>query len=297
MLGSSFARSLRQFHPDYEVIAARRADADLRDRESVERLLARAEPDVVVHAAARVGGIAAKLADPLPFLLDNVQLDAHVIAAALDAGIPELLYIGSAAIYPEDAPQPIKEEAILSGRLESANESYALAKIVGARLCAYASATRGVAYRVAVPSNLYGPGDAQGADRAHLIAAILTKTRHASATGADVVPVWGSGRARREFTFAPDLTDWLASQLGSLAAWPDALNVGVGVDHTIMEYYEETADLIGFRGRFEYDPTKPEGAARRLLDSSRARALGWNPTTTLRDGLAQCLAEFDSDAS
>lgn len=294
MLGSSFVQSLRRLHPDDEIVGVGRADADLQHRAAVDLLIDEVAPDAIVHAAARVGGIAAKVADPMPYLLDNVRIDGNVISASLDAGIPELLYIGSAAIYPEAAEQPIAEEAILSGRLESANESYALAKIVGARLCAYASATRGVAYRSAVPSNLYGPGDADAPNRAHLIASILSKTRAAQHSGADVVPIWGSGRARREFTFAPDLTDWLSTQIGALSDWPELLNVGVGIDHTVTEYYEMAAAVIGFEGRFEYEPNRPEGAARRLLDSSRARVLGWDPQTTLAEGMTLCLAELDA---
>jgi GDP-L-fucose synthase len=291
MLGSSIAQAWRTRRPDEELVEVTRAEVDLRDRDAVARLIARVRPDAIVHAAARVGGIAAKLAEPTRYLLENVELDSAVIGAAIAADVPELLYIGSAASYPEAAPQPIREAALLTGALEDANEGYGIAKIVGARLCAYASRQYGYAYRTAVPSNLYGPGDDFSASHGHLVAAALGKVHAAHEAGDSSVSVWGDGTARREFTYSPDLAAWVVDQIGLLDAWPPELNLGVGEDHTIAEYYRIAADIVGFTGGLAYDHGKPSGVPARLLDSSAARALGWAPTTSLADGMA---ATYDS---
>ena len=292
MLGSSIADSWRSQRPDDELFAVTRADADLRDPAAVRDLVDRVAPDAIVHAAAVVGGIAAKIAEPTPYLADNVAIDSSILHAAIDARVPELLYLSSAAIYPEAADQPIGESALLTGPLEAANEGYGLAKIAGGKVCEYASRQYGLAYRAVAPSNLYGPNDDYSLGHGHLIAATLAKVHEAKARGADSVTIWGDGTARREFTYAPDLASWLVSQVGALRDWPPLLNVGVGADHTITEYYEAAAAVVGFDGRFEFDLSKPSGAPRRLLDSSRARDLGWQPTTDLADGMAACYRQF-----
>lgn len=290
MLGSSIAASWRTRRPGDELIEVTRDVVDLLDPRATAAFVGDVRPDAVIHAAARVAGIQDKLDRPDEFLAENLRIDDAIISASLAASVPELLYISSAAIYPEDAPQPIVEEAMLSGRLEAANEGYALAKIAGAKRCEYASKQFGVHYRAAVPSNLYGPGDDPRPGRAHLVASIVTKTVNAVQSGASTVEVWGDGTARRELTYAGDLADWLVTQIGSLAAWPSLLNIGQGVDHSIREYYELAASLAGFTGRLEFDASKPAGVPQRILDSSRARALGWTAPTSLADGMAACLA-------
>jgi GDP-L-fucose synthase len=292
MLGSSIREAWLRARPQDELVGLGRADVDLRDAGAVRSLLADLAPGAVIHAAARVGGIGDKLAHPTGYLHDNLAIDVSVIAAALEASVGELLYIGSAAIYPESAPQPIVASALLEGPLEGANEPYALAKLTGAKLCEYAAREHGVAYRVAVPSNLYGIHDHFDLGSAHLVAAALAKVHAARAAGSGSVEVWGDGSARREFTFASDLAGWLVGQVGHLSGWPDRLNLGAGVDHTIAEYYEVAADVVGFTGDLQFDATKPAGVARRLLDSGPARALGWNPPTSLRDGMSAVYAQF-----
>lgn len=291
MLGSSIAAAFAR-RPDVELLPLGRADLDLLDADATAARVAQLAPDAVVHAAARVGGIAAKLAAPTGYLLDNLRIDTSLIAAAIRAGVPELLYVGSAAVYPAETSQPIPESAMLTGALEPANEGYGLAKIAGQRLCALASAEHGVAYRTVVPSNLYGPNDDFAAGSAHLIAAALAKTDAAKRDGAESVGVWGDGTARREFSYAPDLADWLAGQVGRLRDWPDAVNVGSGDDRTVAEYYRVASEVVGFDGRLEFDQTKPSGVPRRLLDSGVARSLGWRPTTDLVDGMAAVYEAF-----
>ncbi len=290
MLGSSIAASWRAQRPHDELITVTRADLDLLDRDATRDFFAAARPDAVLHAAARVAGIHDKLARPDDFLAENLRIDDAVFSAALASGVQELLYVSSAAIYPIDATQPIVEEAILGGPLEPANEGYGLAKIVGARRCESASRQYGVHYRAAVPSNLYGPGDDARPGRSHLVASIVQKMLDAIDADAPVVEVWGDGTARRELTFSRDLAAWLVTQIGSLAAWPPLLNLGPGVDHSIRECYELAARLAGFEGRLEFDASKPGGVSARLLDSSRARALGWSAPTPLEDGIATCLS-------
>jgi GDP-L-fucose synthase len=292
MLGTSIAASWRRQRPDDELVVLTRADVDLTDRVATARLIADEAPDAIIHAAAKVGGIAAKLAEPVPFLLDNILIDTAVISGAMDAGVAELLYVSSAAVYPEAVRQPITEDELFGGPLEPANEGYALAKLAGGKLCEYASRQHGYAYRAVVPSNLYGPFDDYAPGRAHLIAATIAKIHAAKESGAETVSIWGDGTARREFTYVPDVADWLVAQPGILAAWPATLNLGCGDDHSIAEYYEAAKQVIGYEGGFDFDPSKPAGVHRRLLDSSAARALGWNPTTSLDEGLAASYAAY-----
>ena len=292
MLGSAIVNEWAITRPDDELVPLTRARVDLRDSAATLAAIAEIAPDAVVHAAARVAGIAEKVAHPASYLQQNLQLDSSVISAAIELRIPELLYISSGAIYPADLPQPLAEEALLTGPLEQANEGYSLAKITGGKLCDYASREYGFAYRAAVPSNIYGPGDSFAPGRAHLVASTIIKAHDAVTTGADSIDVWGDGTARREFTYSGDLAAWLVTQVGSLESWPSLLNLGVGSDHSIREYYEAAARAVGFAGDFAYDTSKPSGVMQRLLDSSRARALGWNPTTTLDEGYAACYDDF-----
>ncbi|GAA2080060.1 GDP-L-fucose synthase [Pseudolysinimonas kribbensis] len=292
MLGSSIVRSWARQRPGDELVPFTRERVDLCDAAATAAALAEERPDAVIHAAARVAGIADKLAGPDRFLAENLRIDDAVISGAVAADVPELLYVSSGAIYPADAEQPIREDAALTGSLEPANESYALAKIVGGRRCAYLSAQHGYAYRVAIPSNLYGPGDDFSAGRAHLVPAAIAKAHAAVVDGSSSIEVWGDGTARREFTYAGDLADWLVTQIGGLAGWPAALNLGAGADHTVREYYELAAEVTGFTGDLVFDSTKPSGVARRLLDSSAAAALGWTAPTPLPAGYAESYAQY-----
>ncbi|MCU1542243.1 MAG: NAD-dependent epimerase/dehydratase family protein [Microbacteriaceae bacterium] len=292
MLGTSLVEQWTELRPDDELHAISRADVDLTDSAATARYIEKLAPDTIVHAAAVVGGIAAKLANPTRYLLDNLLVDTSVISAAMRVSIPELLYIGSAVVYPEHYRQPLLEGDMLAAPLEPANEGYAIAKIAGTKLCEYASSEFGLRYRVAVPSNLYGPHDHFSPTHGHLIASALRKVHEAHASGANTVSVWGDGLARREFTYAPDLAAWIVDQAGRLDRWPTMLNLGQGTDHSITEYYEAARDAVGFTGEFEYDTDKPSGTPQRLLDSAAARELGWSPSTTLERGMANVYAAY-----
>lgn len=292
MLGSNIVEQWVAQRPGDELIALTRSTVDLRDADAPRQAIRNAQPDAIIHAAARVAGIAEKLAHPATFLQENLQLDSSVISAAIAEGIPELLYISSGAIYPADLRQPLVEEDLLTGPLEEANEGYAIAKITGSELCAYASRQFGYSYRAAVPSNLCGPGDDFTPGRAHLIASAISKMHDAVDSGAGTVSVWGDGTARREFTYSGDLAGWLVGQVGSFDTWPELLNLDIGHDDSIREYYEAAARVVGFTGAFQYDTSKPSGVMQRLLDSSKARALGWNPQTGLDEGFPACYASY-----
>lgn len=292
MLGSSIAERWHTQRPDDDLVVATRSDADLRDRAQTRAFIERSKPDAIIHAAAKVGGIQAKIAQPTPYLLDNLLLDSSVLSAAIDLEIPELLYISSGAIYPASVAQPINEDDLLTGALEDANEGYALAKIAAGKVCAYASRQFGYSYRVAAPSNLYGPNDDYSLGQGHLVAAAIAKIHAARTNGDGTVEVWGDGTARREFTYVLDLAEWLVDQIGSLGEWPEVLNLGCGVDHSIADYYEAAKAVVGYTGAFSFDTSKPSGVPQRLLDSSRARALGWNPQTTIEAGMAASYEKF-----
>lgn len=292
MLGSSLRSAWASLRQQDEVVSLTRTTVDLTDRDQTRRAIAQARPDLVVHAAARVGGIQANIADPTGFLLDNLLIDTSVISAALAADVPGLVYVGSSCMYPRDHRQPLVESDILAGPLEPTNEGYAIAKIAGARLCAYASAQFGLAYRVVIPSNLYGPLDDFSPARSHLIPAIIAKLHEAKVSGAGSVAVWGSGNARREFTYAPDVADWIVGSIDELAGWPQLMNIGYGQDFSVREFYEMGSAAVGYEGGFDFDLSRPEGMQRKLMDSTLARQAGWQPRTSPEEGMRATYTHF-----
>lgn len=292
MLGSSIVEEWKIRYPDDECFAVNRAIADLRDRGATTRVISEFGPEVVVHTAAKVGGAGDKVAKPLPYLLDNLTIDSNVISAAIEARVPEFLYIASAVVYPAEYVRPFVESDLLTGGLESVNEGYGLAKLAGLKLCEYASRQYGLAYRSAVPSNLYGLRDKFDLMSGHLIPAAIAKIHEAHVAGASEVSVWGDGTARREFTFATDIASWLVGQIGSLSSWPSALNIGCGEDHSVREYYEVARDIVGFAGKLSFDESKPSGVPKRLIDSRHARELGWRATTSLVEGMTATYADY-----
>jgi GDP-L-fucose synthase len=261
-------------------------DYDLRDRGAVNALFASRKFDAVVHAAARVGGIQANIANPYAFLVDNLLINTNVIDAAVEAGVEDLMFIGSSCMYPKDYANPLREDYILEAPLEPTNEGYAISKIAGAKACEYLARERGLNYRTIIPSNLYGPNDAFDPGKSHLVAAAIAKTALAIKQGDTTIQIWGDGTARREFLFIDDLAGFIAQWIDKLRDLPQTLNVGAIEDHTVTEYYQVIAEALGYGGSFSYDTSKPVGMQRKLMDSSRAVALGWTPKTTLAEGVA-----------
>lgn len=292
MLGGNLVEAWNAVAAPDDLIALRRADVDLRDPLATARAIGHAAPDVVIHTAAYVGGIGDKTARPLPYLLDNVRIDASVLDAVVATEVPNYVYMASAAAYPAGAPNPISEDSLFGGPFEGANEGYGLAKLTGLTAVRYAARQTGRAYRALLPSNLYGPGDSFDPRRSHLIAATLYKAHQARTTNADSVSVWGDGTARREFTYAPDLARWIVNSLEDLVQWPDIMNVGAGADNSIREFYEMACDIVGFDGGLSFDSSKPSGVMQRLIDSSRARVHGWAPRTGIHEGMAACYDSF-----
>lgn len=270
-----------------ELVPVTRADADLRDQAAVHSLVERVVPDLIIHTAARVGGIAANVADQAGFLMDNLQIDSNLLSTALDTGVTRFLYFGSSCMYPKDYRQPLVENDVLAAPLEPTNEGYALSKIASARFCEYVARQFGRDYRVIIPSNLYGPHDDFSLDRGHLVAAAIAKAHRAKAAGADSIDVWGDGTARREFTYVGDLAAWVARRLDAMHEWPTLMNVGQGDDHSVLDYYRTALEVVGYECELVTDPSKPAGMKQKLMDSSLAAGFGWAPSTTLRDGMKQ----------
>jgi GDP-L-fucose synthase len=292
MLASAISREWAAVHPDDEIVALTRNDADLTDAVATHAMLERVAPDLLIHAAAKVGGIAANIADPTGFLMDNLLIDTSVLRAATKLGIGRVLYVGSSCMFPKDYRQPLLESDVLAAPLEPTNEGYAIAKIAAAKYCEYASAQLGLSYKVIIPSNLYGPGDDYASGTSHLVAAAIAKTYAAATSGAQTVEVWGDGTARREFTYVDDIASWVASAADRMDEWPHLLNVGAGVDHSVLEFYRAAARVTGFEGEFVLQPDRPAGMHQKLMDSSLAQSRGWAPSTDLESGMRQAFSAF-----
>lgn len=289
MVGSAIARVLRQ--RGCEVLTAPRPGVDLRRQEEVERWMRSERPDAVFLAAARVGGIQANSTRPAEFIYDNLAIQSAVIESARRAGVGKLLFLGSSCIYPKMAPQPITEEALLTGPLEPTNEWYAVAKIAGIKLCQAYRRQYGCNFISLMPTNLYGPGDNFDLRSAHVIPALMHKMHEAKASGGAEVVVWGSGTPRREFLHVDDLAD-AAVHLMEVYSAEEQINVGTGRDITIAELAQTIREVIGFHGRLAYDRSMPDGTPRKRLDVTRMARLGWRAKIDLRGGLADTYRWF-----
>lgn len=289
MVGSAIARVLRQ--RDCEVLTAPRPGVDLRRQEEVERWMRSERPDAVFLAAARVGGILANSTRPAEFIYDNLAIQSAVIESARRAGVGKLLFLGSSCIYPKMAPQPITEEALLTGPLEPTNEWYAVAKIAGIKLCQAYRRQYGCNYISLMPTNLYGPGDNFDLRSAHVIPALMHRMHEAKVSGGAEVVVWGSGTPRREFLHVDDLAD-AAVHLMEVYSGEEQINVGTGRDVTIAELAQTIREVVGFHGRLAYDRSKPDGTPRKRLDVTRMARLGWRAKIDLHPGLADTYRWF-----
>jgi GDP-L-fucose synthase len=263
-----------------------RSQLDLADERAVHNFFAQEKPAIVVVAAAKVGGIKANDDYPVEFLLENLRIQNNVIYTAHKAGVRKLLFMGSSCIYPKFAPQPIPETALLNGPLEPTNEAYAIAKVAGIKLCQAFSREYGANFISVMPTNLYGPNDNFDLETSHVLAAILRKAHEAKSRKARELVVWGSGKPRREFLHVDDLASACLFLLEKYDS-PEIVNIGCGEDISIHELAELICDVVGFDGELAWDPTKPDGTPRKLLDITKLRALGWQPTIPLRQGIVQ----------
>ena len=284
MVGSAICRRLAA--ENCQVLTVPRRQVDLRRQAETEAWLSTERPDAVFLAAATVGGIRANDTRPAEFLYDNLAIEGNVIEASRRAGVKKLLFLGSSCIYPREAPQPMREDALLTGPLEPTNEWYAVAKIAGIELCRSYRRQYGCDFISAMPTNLYGPEDNFDLASSHVVPALIAKAHQAKGTGAAEMTVWGSGRPRREFLYVDDCADALV-HLMKVYSDETHVNIGTGEDVTIDALARTVCDVVGFRGAIRYDPAMPDGAPRKLLDVSRLQALGWRPATPLRDGLVR----------
>ena len=283
LVGSAIARALDAAGYD-GVITRNRAELDLCDRAAVERFFAAEKPEYVFIAAAKVGGIHANASQPAAFIHDNLAIQTNLIDAAWRHGAAKLLFLGSSCIYPKLAPQPIREEYLLTGPLEPSNEAYAIAKIAGLKMCESYRAQYGFDAIALMPTNIYGPGDNFDLETSHVLPALIRKAHEAKIHGAASLPVWGTGAPRREFLHVDDLA---AACVFCMERYSGeiALNVGIGTDVTIREVAQTICDIVGFQGELAFDTTKPDGTPRKWLDVARLTDLGWRARIGLRDGI------------
>ncbi len=289
MAGSAIVRRLAS--EDCEIITASRDAVDLRGQAQTEAWFRETRPDAVFLAAARVGGIHANNSFPADFIGDNLSIELNTMRAALDVGVKKLLFLGSSCIYPRNAPQPMTEDALLTGPLEPTNEWYAVAKIAGIKLAQAYRRQYGVDFISVMPTNLYGPGDNYHPENSHVPAALIRRFHEAKVAGLESVDVWGTGTPRREFLSVDDLADACVFVMKRYSE-DLFLNIGTGEDISIGEFAAIVSDVVGYQGSIRYDTKRPDGTPRKLLDVSRIAALGWKAKTSLQEGLKVAYADF-----
>ena len=294
MVGSAVVRRLHKI--DCQILTVSHKEVDLRRQAETEAWLAANKPDTAFVAAATVGGILANDTRPAEFLYDNMMIEGNVIEGARRIGVKKLLFLGSSCIYPRRAPQPMKEEHLLTGALEPTNQWYAIAKIAGLKLCAAYRRQHGSDFISAQPTNLYGPGDTYDLQASHVIPALLAKMHKAKVTSSAEVEIWGTGKPRREFLHVDDLADALVFLMEHYSD-ESHVNIGWGDDVSIAELAALIAEIVGFKGRLRYATEKPDGMPRKLLDVSLLDSIGWRPKIGLREGLADAYRWFVANAA
>lgn len=290
MVGSALVREARK-REGYEVLTASRDELDLLDQASVAEWLEDHEPDQVIIAAAKVGGIHANSTYPAEFIYENLAIASNLIEGSRQAGVGRVLFLGSSCIYPKMAPQPMPENCLLTSSLELTNEAYAIAKITGLKMCQHYRAQYGLMYHSAMPTNLYGPGDNYHPENSHVIPAMIRRFHEAKERGDSEVTIWGSGTPRREFLHVDDLAEACFHLLGHDNP-PDWVNLGVGEDLTILDLAKTIAKTVGFEGEIKTDPSKPDGTPRKLLDVSLLNETGWTAKIAFEDGLKGAYQDF-----
>jgi GDP-L-fucose synthase len=301
LAGSALVRRLRA--AGYENLVLRNhAELELTDAVAVRRFFEVERPQHVLLAAAKVGGILANNTMPAEFIRENLAIQTNVIHESWRAGVKRLLFLGSSCIYPRDCPQPMKEEYLLTGPLEPTNRPYALAKIAGIEMCSAYNRQFGTQFLAVMPTNLYGPGDNYDLQTSHVLPALIRKAHEAKARGDETLVVWGTGTPRREFLYSDDMAGACVMLLqlddarfnAAIAVYPPLINIGSSTDSTIREIGELVREVVGFRGQLEFDPSKPDGTPRKLLDSGRVAALGWRSHIALRDGVRLAYEDYKS---
>ena len=280
---------------NYNFLTPSSTELNLLNYQDVKRYIAIHQPDFVIHAAGKVGGIQANIKEPVSFLIDNIDMGRNIIMAAKSNNIKNLLNLSSSCIYPRNAENPLSESLILKGELEPTNEGYAIAKIMSTRLCEYIVKEDGSKnYKTVIPCNLYGKYDKFDPQNSHMIPAVISKIYQAKLSNSSEISIWGDGKSRREFMYTEDLADFIFYAIMNFNKMPQNINVGLGHDYSINEYYSEIAKILGYKGEFSHDLTKPTGMKQKLIDDTKLKEFGWKSKTTLTEGLRKTINYYKS---
>ncbi len=271
---------------NYELITPKLEYLNLLNYNDVDKFIAKEKPDLIIHCAGIVGGIQSNIANPVKYLVENTELGKNLILAAKNNNIEKIINLGSSCMYPKDAKNPLKEDLILKGELESTNEGYAIAKVFALKLCDYIHREdNSFQYKTIIPCNQYGKWDKFAPNHSHMLPAVIKKTHKAKVDNLSEVEIWGDGEARREFMFANDLADFVWYAIKNFNTMPELMNVGLGYDYTINEYYQTIAEVVGFKGKFVHDLSKPVGMKQKLVDTTKQKVFGWQAKHTLKEGI------------
>lgn len=295
MVGGNIAYVARKV--GWSVFTPTRAELDLTDSNSVTHYLVKTGIESIIHCAAKVGGIAANIASPANFIIENIRIDSSIISSARTLGISDFIYFASSCIYPRSTSQPMRVDQLLTSTLEPTNESYALAKLVGAKSVAAVAIQDELNWRVLIPSNLYGPHDNFNESSSHLVPAVIQKIYRAILNREKSVQIWGNGEVRREFTFVEDVANFVVRNFHNVSKWPLLMNIGYGKDYSVNEYYRVIARALSFTGTFLHDLSKPVGMTQKLLDSEISKEYGWMPQTDLESGINLTLSWFKENVA
>ena len=291
MVGAAIIRALGDDGEKWQVVVVARNELDLCNQSQVKSFFEKEKPEIVINAAAKVGGIHANSTYPAEFIYQNLLINTNLIHAAWENGVVRFLNLGSSCIYPANSKQPIKEDYLLTGSLEKTNEAYALAKIAGLEMCKHYRRQYGVLFHSAMPTNLYGPGDNYHPENSHVLPALIRRFHEAKVLGIPEVSVWGTGSPRRELMHADDLAQGIVFLLG-VEAPPDWINLGTGIDHSIQEIAEMVKNVVGFEGEIKNDLSRPDGMPLKRLDVSLAESLGWSAKIKLEEGIEDAYQDF-----
>ncbi len=290
MVGSNLREKLNSL--GIETISPKQEELDLTKQDEVASFFSRLKPDAVIHCAGLVGGIHANIERPYDFALQNIFMGSNIVNSCLENGVEKFINLGSSCMYPKEGENPLTEDSILSGPLEPTNEGYAIAKIAVSRLCKYSNSQFGTDFKTMIPCNLFGKYDDFDLKKAHLIPGVIHRMHLHKNSGKDSIKIWGDGSARREFMYASDLAVFICFALSEYSSIPQEVNVGLGFDFTVKEYYQMIAEEIGYLGNFEFDLSKPVGMRQKLVDVSKQKSLGWSPPTDTREAIGKTYSYF-----
>jgi len=291
MVGNNIAK--HSHAQNHEILTPASEELNLLNSESVQNYIDTNRPDMVIHAAGIVGGIQANIAEPVKFLVDNMQMGLNILMASKAHEVKWFMNLSSSCMYPRDAQNPLSEDLILKGELEPTNEGYAIAKVASTRLCEYINREdESFLYKTVIPCNLYGTYDKFDPEHSHMIPAVIRKINDAKNNNLKSIDIWGDGLARREFMYTADFADFVYYAIDNFEVMSQNINVGLGRDYTINEYYQKIADAVGYQGKFTHDLSRPTGMKQKLIDDTKLKAFGWRPQTTLEQGIHKTYEYF-----